>query len=797
MSSAETRAETETPELLLDPYVADLSWTPSGFIPDHENNIVTHLFPSRPKKKNAEARIVEARPNAAVAEPQSDDFSTRDRSDDDYEAAALIAAAVRDPDIFAPVATTDLTRAREDTLEDTLVPGRGEGDVDAATRDDAVDTSNDASAFGSSPAAPSPAPAPPPPPPQPAGRGAPVIFVTSEVAPWSKTGGLGDVCGALPAALAKRGHAVLVVSPLYEHYDGVEEIGRCEVFLSHANQEVRYWRIRKDGVTYLFCQHPALQRGGGGLIYGASPGNPYPDNAFRFAVLCLAAIEAPLCVSWAELFFGGGDGGAKRRDAFHFTSAPVFVANDWHGALTPVFLAARYQSTASAALAPRKAWAPEGAPEAIARATAVTIVHNLFHLGIFPSDAYTSLHLPEQHQKEWFPSLRWRWSDGGECMNFLKAGLALSAATVLVSPAYARETQTRALGCGMDEVMRSVRNFGLGVLVGVVNGVDTDEWNPETDPHLPQNYAADVRRGETRVCDATGRVVLDPRAGKAACKRALQLELGLEPNPNAPLIGFIGRLDGQKGVDVLLQAVPRLVELGAQVVLLGSGDPGLEEGLRHAERSFRGKAVGWVGFSVPVSHRITAAVDILAMPSRFEPCGLNQLYALRYGAAPVAHRTGGLRDTVTRDVGFPFAPCEPGPLTEALERAIRVYRRRGKEGERGDEGKWDRMRARAMREDLSWNVAAAKYERVFEKAAAPAPFAMNRRAAAAVNPALAAARDAEDTGDAEWRDAERRAEKLRRKAARAPNRDTREGDRSEDSNLLWRVTSAVKSAFWR
>lgn len=442
----------------------------------------------------------------------------------------------------------------------------------------------------------------------------------------------------------------------------------------------------------------------------------------------------------------------------------------------------------------------------MARATAVTIVHNLFHLGIFPSDLYRSLHLPEDDNKEWFPSLRWRWSDGGECMNFLKAGLSLSAAAALVSPAYARETQTRALGCGMDEVLRSVGNFGSdvdlgvlngklsGALVGVVNGVDTNEWDPATDPHLPANYDVDVARGESFVHPETGRVVLDPRAGKAACKRALQIELGLKEDPDAPLIGFIGRLDGQKGVDVLLESVPRLVELGAQIVLLGSGDPGLEAGLRDVEHRFRGQAVGWVGFSVPVSHKITAAVDILAMPSRFEPCGLNQLYALRYGTTPVAHKTGGLRDTVTKDVGFPFAPCESRALTEAMERAIKTYRRRGREGTH-EEKKWDRMRTRAMRKDLSWNVAAEKYESLFEKAAAPAPFAVNRRAVSASNPALAAARDAEDTAH-EWRDAERRAEKMRRKAARAPNRDTREGDRSEDSNLLWRVTSAVKSALF-
>lgn len=820
--SAETRAETEPPEPAPDPFVADLSWTPSGFIPDHENNIVTHLFPSRPKKK-AEARGERgAEPDADVAEArvfvasETEDFSSSSRNlDDDFEAAALIAAAERDPTVFAPVATVTVTRATNDDT-DTLVPERGEEKTDEGMTkekdDDRVadaSQSNNVSAISSTPApapTPAPTPTPPPPPPPPAQRGAPIIFVTSEVAPWSKTGGLGDVCGALPAALAKRGHAVLVVSPLYEPYDGLEEIGRCEFFLAHANQEVRYWRKVRDGVTYVFCQHPALQRGGGGLIYGSSPGNPYPDNAFRFGVLSLAAIEAPLCVKWSELFFFGGEEGEKKRDAFHFTSAPVFVANDWHGALTPVFLAARYQSVASTALAPRVAWAPEGAPESIARATAVTIVHNLFHLGIFPSDLYRTLNLPEDNHTEWFPALRWRWSDGGECMNFLKAGLSLSAAAALVSPAYARETQTRALGCGMDEVLRSVANFGSdvdlgvlngklsGALVGVVNGVDTNEWDPATDPHLPANYSVEVARGESVVNVETGRVVLDPRAGKAACKRALQIELGLREDPDAPLIGFIGRLDGQKGVDVLLESVPRLVELGAQIVLLGSGDPGLEDGLRGVEHRFRGSAVGWVGFSVPVSHRITAAVDILAMPSRFEPCGLNQLYALRYGTAPVAHKTGGLRDTVTSDVGFPFAPCESTALTEAMERAIKVYRRRGRENV-DETKKWDRMRTRAMRKDLSWNVAAEKYESLFTKAAAPAPFAVNRRAVSKSNPALAAARDAEDTAH-EWRDAERRAEKMRRKAARAPNKDTREGDRSEDSNLLWRVTSAVKSAIF-
>jgi starch synthase len=407
----------------------------------------------------------------------------------------------------------------------------------------------------------------------------------------------------------------------------------------------------------------------------------------------------------------------------------------------------------------------------------VTIVHNLSHLGIFPSDFYRGLHLPEEFQKEWFPTLRWRWSDGSECMNFLKAGLSLSSAAALVSPSYARETQTRAFGCGMDEVLRALGNFGSavdlgflngklsGAVFGIVNGVDADEWNPESDPHVAAKYSSRLRLGDPPVRRDDGGEVFDAKTGKALNKRALQVELGLDEDPDAPLIGFIGRLDAQKGVDELLLSVPRVVARGAQVVFLGSGDPRLEEGLRNAERQFRGRVVGWVGFSVPVSHRITAAVDILAMPSRFEPCGLNQLYALRYGSLPVAHATGGLRDTVTKDVGFPFSPCNHSELTRALEKAMDVYR--------NEDATWQAMRARAMRKDLTWNAAAEKYEKVFAKVSNPPPPGMNAVAGDGGDPARA-----EEDVSREWLDAEHRAEKRRQKAVKAPNRDTREGDSS-------------------
>ena len=264
----------------------------------------------------------------------------------------------------------------------------------------------------------------------------------------------------------------------------------------------------------------------------------------------------------------------------------------------------------------------------------------------------------------------------------------------------------------------------------------------------------------------------DVARGKAACKAALQRELGLEVDPNAPLVGFIGRLDYQKGVDVLLDVVPHIVHNGGQVVMLGSGDPGLEHGMRTMEQNHRGRAVGWVGFSVPMSHKITAASDILAMPSRFEPCGLNQLYALRYGTLPVAHATGGLRDTVRGRVGWPFAPCEPGALRRAMDRAMETYK--ASEGNTRLDSRWRRKQERAMTSDLSWNVAAEKYEKLMGKIAMDPPPALRRPAPELLEAAASAAVAEEEEG--QWRAAERRAERLRRRAAKAPCDDTRRRD---------------------
>jgi starch synthase len=259
-------------------------------------------------------------------------------------------------------------------------------------------------------------------------------------------------------------------------------------------------------------------------------------------------------------------------------------------------------------------------------------------------------------------------------------------------------------GWGMEGLLASRQP----VLTGVVNGIDEDDWDPATDAHLAANYTAATLK-----------------EGKAANKAALQRELGLPVDPDVPLLAFIGRLDVQKGADLLLEAAPRLLEQHGpvQLVCLGSGTPDLEAGLRWLEATYPDQARGWVGFNVPLSHKLTAAADILLMPSRFEPCGLNQLYAMRYGAAPVAHRTGGLRDTVIdfdpfasppAGTGWTFDRFEAGALVHAAGLALATLRKHPED--------FAALQRRGMARDSSWGGAAREYERVFDWAHVDPPY---------------------------------------------------------------------------
>ncbi|KAJ4950355.1 hypothetical protein NE237_027187 [Protea cynaroides] len=506
-----------------------------------------------------------------------------------------------------------------------------------------------------------------------------IVFVTAEAAPYSKTGGLGDVCGSLPLALAARGHRVMVVSPRYLRGDPSDKVFGSAIDIDcHIKvpcfgglQEVAFFHEYRAGVDWVFVDHPSYHR----------PGNPYGDgngafgdNQFRFTLLCHAACEAPLVIP-----LGG----------FTYGEKCLFLVNDWHASLVPVLLAAKYR--------------PHGVYK---DARSILVIHNLAHQGVEPAATYNNFGLP----LEWYGALEWvfpTWArthalDTGEAVNVLKGAIVTADRILTVSQGYSWEITTAEGGHGLNELLSSRKI----VLNGIVNGVDVAEWNPATDEHIPFHYS------------------IDDLSGKVRCKTALQEELSLAVRPDCPMIGFIGRLDFQKGVDLILSAIPELMQEDIQFIMLGSGDPQSENWMRAMESTYKDKFRGWVGFNVPVSHRITAGCDILLMPSRFEPCGLNQLYAMRYGTVPVVHCTGGLKDTVEnfnpyaeeggQGTGWTFSPLSKDSMLAALRVAIGTYREH--------KSSWEGLMKRGMERNYTWDKAAAQYEQVIEWAFLDLPY---------------------------------------------------------------------------
>ncbi|THU57393.1 hypothetical protein C4D60_Mb03t03060 [Musa balbisiana] len=498
-----------------------------------------------------------------------------------------------------------------------------------------------------------------------------IVFVSAEAAPYSKTGGLADVCGSLPISLAARGHRVMVVSPRYlngvsnKNFANAIDTGvRIKVLCFGGEHEVSFYHEYRAGVDWVFVDHPSYHRPGN--PYGDSNG-AFGDNQFRFTILCYAACEAPLVLP-----LGGYTYGEKS----------LFIVNDWHASLVAVLLAAKYR--------------PYGVYK---DARSILVIHNLAHQGVEPATTYEYMGLPP----EWYGALEWifpTWArkhalDKGEAVNLLKGAIVTADRIVTVSQGYSWEVTTPEGGHGLNELLNS-RKF---VLNGITNGIDTNEWNPTSDKHIPFHYS------------------VDDLSGKAQCKAALQKELGLPIRPDCPLIGFIGRLDYQKGTDVIRSALHELFQDDIQFIMLGSGDPETEDWMRWVESTNREKFRGWVGFNVPVSHRITAGCDILLMPSRYEPCGLNQLYAMRYGTVPVVNCTGGLRDTVEnfdpfandssgQGTGWRFSPLSKESMLSKLRVAIQTYREH--------KASWEGLMKRGMSKDFSWDSAAIQYERIFD-----------------------------------------------------------------------------------
>ncbi|XP_024522799.1 soluble starch synthase 2-2, chloroplastic/amyloplastic-like [Selaginella moellendorffii] len=482
-----------------------------------------------------------------------------------------------------------------------------------------------------------------------------VVIVACECAPWSKTGGLGDVVGALPKALARRGHRVMAVAPRYKNYVEAWETGVRKVYnVAGQDMEVGYFHAYIDGVDFVFVDSPVFH-GWCHDIYGGSR----EDVLARMILLCKAAVEIPWHVPCGGVCYGDGN--------------LVFIANDWHTALLPVYLQAYYRDN-----------------QLMQYTRSVLVIHNIAHQGRGPLSDFGKLGLPD-HFRDKFALYD---PIGGEHMNIFMAGILTAHRVIAVSHGYAWECQTQEGGWGLDSVMRE----NSWKLKGVVNGIDDSEWNPEVDKCL-------VGDGYKQYSSAS------LETGKAACKAALQKELGLPVRPDVPLLGFIGRLDYQKGVDIIAEAIPWMMGHDVQLVLLGTGRPDLEELLRSFEAKHRDKVRGWVGFSVKTAHRITAGVDILLMPSRFEPCGLNQLYAMRYGTVPVVHAVGGLRDTVTpfdpftnSGLGWTFDRAEASAMTHAIGNAMWTYR--------DYKESWRGIQLRGMKQDLSWDHAAQQYEEV-------------------------------------------------------------------------------------
>ncbi len=472
-----------------------------------------------------------------------------------------------------------------------------------------------------------------------------VLMVGSEALPFSKTGGLADVLGALPLALGKLGHRVTLVTPKYR---GVQAQGTTRTIqVSGIGGAVAATRVIEQplspNVKAVLVDRPELYDRES--LYGA--GGDYPDNSRRFAFLCRAALEYAL--QSGETF-----------DILH--------AHDWQAGLAPVYLRTRY------AREPR-----------LSGMAAIFTIHNLAYQGNFPPDWLAPLELgPELMSVD---ALEF-WGQ----ISLLKGGIVFSDSITTVSPTYAREIQTKEYGSGFEGVLAA----RAANLHGILNGIDTDRWDPRRDPFLPEPY--DEHNLER----------------KDSAKRAL-FEL-LSPgtafeNLTPPLVGIVSRLVDQKGFDLVAELASALPTYGSFAVL-GTGDSRYEKLLRELAAAFPNRFAVKIGFDESLAHLIEGAADIFLMPSRFEPCGLNQMYSMRYGTVPVVRATGGLADTVTdyndaagTGTGFTFTPYTPVALLGALERARTVF---------ANPTNWKKLQVAGMRQDFSWDRSAREYVKLYE-----------------------------------------------------------------------------------
>jgi starch synthase len=474
-----------------------------------------------------------------------------------------------------------------------------------------------------------------------------ILFIASEAVPFAKTGGLADVIGALPAALRRQGAEVRVVLPLYRTVrEGPFQMRPVSGRLPIPLGRQRLSVAIRESTTEEGVKAYFIEREDlyeRPNLYGNAWGDYY-DNLERFALFCHAALRVPETLSF-------------RPHILH--------CHDWQTGLVPALLKGPCA----------------GLPNLGSPATVFTI-HNLGFQGLFSTDVLPVTGLPGDAFLH--PDGIEYWGN----ISLLKAGIVFSDAVTTVSPTYAREIQTPEYGRGMDGILRGRAH----VLHGILNGIDARAWDPATDRHIGKNYSP---------ADMTG---------KTACKANLIREMGLDAdllNRKRPLFAMISRLDAQKGFDMVSATLGQILAMDAGFVILGTGEEGIEGDLRKIAADHPGRVGLKIGLDDPLAHRIVAGADIFLIPSRYEPCGLTQMYALRYGTVPVVRATGGLADTVTEfdegtgeGTGFRFGPYEPKALLKAVTRAVRLYERTVS---------WDKAVANAMAVDFSWDRSASRY----------------------------------------------------------------------------------------
>jgi starch synthase len=474
-----------------------------------------------------------------------------------------------------------------------------------------------------------------------------IVFAASECVPFSKTGGLADVVGALPRALAALGHEVSVFLPRYKQTKLAQAQTVVRSITVPFDDEYRFCSVldggKQSGVQFYFIEYPPFFERE--ALYGTPTGD-YPDNAERFSLYSRAVLEASKIIGIPD----------------------VFHCHDWQSAQIPILLRSVYAND-----------------PALRNAPVVFTIHNMGYQGVFPPDTLPLLMLP------WDLFTMDKLEFYGK-VNFLKGALVFSDFITTVSKKYSQEIQTAEYGFGLEGVLRN----RAGTVTGILNGVDYSEWSPETDKYIVARYSS------------------EDLSGKQLCKKDLMEQFGVaNADLSLPVIGIVSRFAAQKGFDLIAQVADRLARENMIVVALGAGDKEYEELFLRLNKIYPQKFAVKVAYDNAIAHKIEAGADMFLMPSRYEPCGLNQIYSLKYGTVPIVRATGGLDDTIEpfdpktgKGTGFKFSEYSGEALLQTIRAALAAFE---------DKPSWQKLMRNGMAKDFSWNASAKEYVRVYER----------------------------------------------------------------------------------